>query len=195
MTIRIVHTEKIYQQKFLPVGKYLLKELDYYGEKQFRKQTPVSVWTIGQWYDYIIEGSYAVHFNAIQNCLNQKNGSKGGGKTLLGIWVFTFKKFPPFKNKISAGYDIPVQIESPSKAKDKMYGFIKEMHKLAIQIDRVGPSGYKVKHPVLGMLTAEEWYRLIVLQLQHHLGQKRKVDKVLRTFVKEVEPDDTALQA
>jgi len=181
-----VNAEKIYQTKFLPTAKYLLKELDYYGEKQFKKQTPVSSWTIGQLYHHLIQGSQDYHFKAIKACLAKSKENQPKKKTLAGFFIFTFNRFPPIKSKVPNGYT-PEQIENTAKAKDMMFGFLKEMQKLAIEIDKVNNNSYRVNHKILGNLTAKEWYLLISLHIEHHLTQKKKIDKILRTFTKEVE--------
>ncbi|HVD98767.1 MAG TPA: DinB family protein [Cytophagaceae bacterium] len=177
--------EKIYQHKFLPVAKYLLKELEYYGENQFKKKTAASDWTIGQLYHHLIQGTYDHHIKAIRSCLAHQEGGAIGGKSLRGLVVFTIGGYPPYKIKgFRPDYE-PSQIESPGKAQDMMFGFLKEMQKLAIEIDKKGDKQYKVKHPRFGMLNAKDWYKLIAMHQNHHLLQKRRIDKILRTFVKD----------
>ena len=184
--------EKIYQHKFLPVAKYLLKELEYYGENQFKRKTIASEWTIGQLYDHIIQGTNEHHFKAIRNCLDQKGGDLKGGKTFAGYFVFLFGVYPPFKQKGVPGY-LPSQIKNTEKATDMMFGYLKEMQKLANEIDKKGNNSYKVKHRKLGRLTALEWYKLVAIHQKHHLKQKQKIDKILRTFVKDEVFNDTAV--
>jgi hypothetical protein len=179
-----VSAEKIYQHKFLPVAKYLLKELEYYGENQFKRKTAASSWTIGQLYHHLIQGTYDNHIKAIKDCLGHKNGTTMGGKSLRGIFLFTMGNYPSVKIKGKPDY-VPAQIESPAKAKDMMFGFLKEMQRLSVEIDKRGNDKYKVKHPKLGRLTAKEWYQLIAMHQKHHLDQKNRIDKILRTFVKE----------
>jgi hypothetical protein len=187
-----VSAEKIYQNKFLPIAKYLLKELEYYGENQFKRKTEASDWTIGQLYHHQIQGSYDYHFKAIRDCLAQKNGDLKGSKTIFGFFVFLFNSYPPVKFKGVKGY-VPAQIENTAKAKDMMFGYLKEMQKLAREIDKNPENKYKVKHRKLGRLTALEWYKLVVIHQKHHLKQKHRIDKILRTFVKDEVFSDTAL--
>ncbi len=184
--------EKIYQNKFLPTAKYLLKELEYYGENQFKRKTEVSDWTIGQFYHHLIQGSYDYHFKAIKNCLQKEGGDVKGSKNVLGYFVFLFGSYPPVKFKGLPGY-VPTQIENIAKAKDLVYGYLKEMQRLAIEIDKKGSGNYKVRHRKLGRLTAIEWYKLIVIHQKHHLKQKKKIDKILRTFVKDEVYEDSSV--
>ncbi len=176
----------------MPVAKYLLKELGYYGENQFKRVTPASDWTIGQWYHHQIQGTYDFHFKAIRDCLDQKNGNDKGIKTFLGFFVFLFSMLPPMKVKGVSGY-VPSQIENTEKAKDMMFGYLKEMQKLSLEIEKKGTHSYKVKHRTLGRLTAKEWYKLIVLHQKHHLKQKYRIDKILRTFIKDEVYSDTVV--
>ena len=176
--------EKTYQNEFLPLAKYLLKELEYYGENQFKRKTIASDWTIGQLYHHQIQGTHDYHFKAIKDCLEEKNGGTKGGKNFLGFLVFLFGGYPPFKIKGVPGY-FPVQIENTAKAKDMMYGFLKEMQRLGLEIDKKGKSNYKIKHRKFGRLTSKEWYKLVVMHQKYHLKQKHKIDKILRTFVKD----------
>ena len=74
-----------------------------------------------------------------------------------------------------------------------MFGFLKEMQKLALEVDKKGQDNYKIKHGKFGRLTAKEWYRLISIHQNHHLKQKKRIDKILRTFVKDEVYNDTAV--
>ncbi|HEY8402848.1 MAG TPA: DinB family protein [Cytophagaceae bacterium] len=177
--------EKIYKE-FLPTAKYWLKELDYYGESQFKKITPASAWSIGQVYDHLINGTYSFHFKEIRNCLERKNGQPTGDKKLKGKLLFLWKSFP--RVKIIGVNDTdyqPGQPDSPIKMKDELYRFIKQMHKLSQELDQTKDLDYKTMHPSLGMLTALEWYKLIEMHFRHHIRQKKRIDAVVRSFYKE----------
>lgn len=180
-----MNTEKIYQNKFLPVAKYLLKELEYYGENQFRRKTVASDWTIGQLYDHLIQGTYDHHIKAIRDCMAHREGGTLGGKSFRGLIMFLKGGYLPIKIKSHRPDYVPGQIESPEKAKDQMFGFLKEMQRLATELEKRGETNYKVKHPRFGMLNAKEWYALIAMHQKHHLLQKSRIDKILRTFVKD----------
>lgn len=183
--------EKLYQQQFLPTAKYLLKELEYYGENQFKRKTEASTWTIGQFYHHLIQGTTDYHLSAIQECLSSTKENNKRGKTFLGFYVFLLNSFPPFvKLKRSGGDYQPTQIESVLKAKDMMFGFLKEMQKKATEIDAKNNTRSKVRHPYFGALNAKEWYTLSIIHLHHHLEQKNKIDEILRTFVKDEDYSD-----
>ncbi|MCS6822991.1 MAG: DUF1569 domain-containing protein [Cytophagaceae bacterium] len=178
-----MRTQKLYHQKFLPIAKYLIKELEYYGENQFRRQTKVSEWSIGQLFDHLIRGSYEFHLAAIRKCLSGENSSGRKNITLKGFFVLNFG-YPPFKIKKLESPYVPVQPEKPSVVLDQMYAFTKEMQRIAIEIDKSNNKNNRAEHPAFGALNPYQWYKLIVLHYKHHLLQKKRIDKIIKTVSK-----------
>jgi hypothetical protein len=176
--------EKAYN-KFLKTAKYLLKELDYYGENQFKQKITEDHWTIGQWYDYLINITPNYYISQVYDCLNHTNGKIGGGKNAKGKFIFWYKRFPAiFKYAEPCDYS-PVQPESPVKMKDSFYKFLKVMSKAAQEIDahedlQSKTKSYKTLHPQLGMLSAIEWYMLIDMNFRNQLEKKYEIDRVIR---------------
>ena len=182
---------EIVYKKFLTTAKYWLKELDYYGEKQFKKKNSEKEWSIGQVYDHLLNGTYAFHIREIKNCLEHKQGGTEGGKKIKGVLLYMLKGFPPMKIKgldTTGGY-VPAQPESPAKTKDDFFRFIKEMQKAAKAIDEKGDLTYKTMHPSLGMLNSLEWYKLIEMHFRHHLRQKARLDETIRGIYKSADTD------
>lgn len=176
-------------KKLLPLSKYWLKELDYYGANQFKKKVNSTSWTIGQIYDHILVYSLEVHVKAIQECLQAKNEStKKTRKSFRGSIVFAWGGYLPIKYK-SNPYKEPSQPLSAEKVKDDFYRFLKVIYKVAKEID-YKKSNNKVKHPSFGYLTAEEWFQLIEMHITHHVRQKKKLDKEVRSNFKETEIKD-----
>ena len=174
--------ENTYKQ-LLPLAKYWLKELDYYGKNQFKKKLTDKSWSIGQIYDHLLIYSQEIHIKNIQECLSNKDLNVNEGKTIKGFFFFLFGGYLPFKYK-SNPYLEPQQPLSTEKVKDDFYRFLKLIYKVAKDIDYKKPSS-KVKHPTLGYLTAYEWFCLIEMHFKHHLIQKGKIDKDVRSNFKE----------
>ncbi len=172
----------------LPLSKYWLKELDYYGNNQFKKKVSNSSWTIGQLYDHLLTYSQQVHLKAIQKCIASKEESVKEPKTFKGFVVFAYGGYLPLKYK-SAPYIEPTQPLSTEKIKDDFYRFLKIVYKVAKEIDYKKPTK-KVKHPTFGYLTAEEWFRLMEMHFRHHVRQKKTLDKEVRSSVRETEVKD-----
>lgn len=170
--------EIIYNQ-FLQTAKYLLKELDYYGENQFKQRIEGQQWTLGQFYDYLLNGTVNFYIPEIQKCIQSSSGNVDGKKTAKGKFLFWYGRYPAvFKHNEISGYT-PVQPESPEKVKDSFYRFIKIMARTAQEIDKAN-SLSKTLHPEFGMLTASEWYKLIEINFKHQLKVKYELDRVVR---------------
>lgn len=168
----------IYNQ-ILKTAKYLLKELDYYGENQFKQRITDNHWTIGELYDYLINGTISFYIPQIQNCLDPAKSRKKGKKRLKGKFVFWYGRIPAImKYKDPTNYT-PVQPESPESMKDSVYKFIKQMNKAAQEIDSSTVNN-KTLHLSFGMLNALEWYTLIDIHVKHFLKDKEEIDRVLR---------------
>lgn len=175
-------------KKLLPLSKYWLKELDFYGTNQFKKKVNPTSWTIGQIYDHLLIYSQEVHLKAIQECLQMKDSNIKEGKSLKGMIQFAYGGYLPFKYK-SNPYKEPSQPLSTEKVKDDFYRFLKVVYKVAKEIDYKKPTK-KVKHPSLGYLSAEEWFQLIEMHFRHHVRQKKKLDNEVRSTVRETEIKD-----
>lgn len=179
--------EKVYQS-FLETSKYWLKELDYYGKNQFKTKVVESGWTIGQIYHHLLEYTREYHFSAIEQCIQNRGVVTEKGKTFHGWLVFKSKAYLPIKYKSKPTLE-PQQPIATEKVKDDFYRFLKVMYRLAKEIERTQPVS-KVQHPVFGFLTANEWYFLIYLHFKHHLKQKHKLDRVVRSNYKETVLDE-----
>lgn len=185
--------EKIYRA-FLETGKIWIKELDFYGDHQFKQSTEDSAWSIGQVYDHLVNGTYAYHFKHIEQCIASNGENKGLKKNLKGKLLFFFGSFPNLKIKgVPPEKYVPGQPESPSKMKDDFYRFIKAMQKTSKSIDTANAQG-KTLHPTLGWLNALEWYKLIEMHFRHHLRQKARLDKSIRSIFKAVPEHDGHLE-
>ncbi|HXA01208.1 MAG TPA: DUF1569 domain-containing protein, partial [Cytophagaceae bacterium] len=159
------------------------------GKNQFKYKPTEKDWSLGQLYDHLINGTHAYHLKQIENCLQKKGGSEKGSKKLKGKILFFLKSFPNMRIKgIPTTLYTPAQPESPLKVKDELYRFIKVMHQAAKDIDAAGLLKYKVPHPSLGMMNAEEWYMVIEMHFRHHLKQKTRLDEIVRSYNREEGP-------
>lgn len=179
--------ENTYKQ-LLPLAKYWLKELDFYGNNQFKKKVTPNGWTIGQIYDHLLMYSQEVHIKAIQECLAKKHIDPKERKTFNGFVQYAYGSYLPFKHK-SNPYKEPGQPLSTEKVKDDFYRFLKLLYKVAKEIDYKKPAA-KVKHPKLGYLSAQEWFQLIEMHFRHHIKQKKKLDNEVRSTSRETEIKD-----
>lgn len=175
--------EKIYKA-IITNSKYWISELDYYGKNQFKEKIKGEGWTMGQVYDHIVYGTYNFHLKHINDCVLRINGSEQGKKKFSATLIFLLGSFPPFriKGKPASEY-VPAQPENPDKFKDEFYKFLKVVHRASKEAGEA-KLDYKTPHPNLGMLNAMEWLKLMEMHLRHHIRQKMRMDKSLRSEFK-----------
>lgn len=166
--------------QFEKTARFWLVSLNDYTEAQFA-QKPEGQWSIGQVYYHLVVGTEKFHLRACQKCLEHRGEVVEGGKTLPGKIVFLLGSFLPVRIHVPPSDDYtPKQPPSRAEMRDGLLRLIETMRTLAPQIDHASPV-QKWKHPRLGMLNAEEWYRLIEMHFRHHLRQKQRLDKFLKT--------------
>lgn len=164
--------------QFEKTARFWLVSLNDYTEEQFARQ-PEGQWSIGQVYFHLVVGTERFHLRACRKCLEHRGEIVEGGKTLPGKIVFLLGSFPPAKIHVPPSEDYtPKPPQSRAEMREGLLRLIEMMRALAPQIDHAPPV-QKWKHPALGMLNAEEWYRLIEMHFRHHLWQKKRLDKFL----------------
>jgi hypothetical protein len=165
--------------QFEKTARFWLVSLNAYTEEQFARQPGETQWSIGQVYYHLIVGTEKFHLRAIRKCLEHRGEIVEGGKTLPGKIVFLLGSFLPVKIHVPPSDDYtPKQPQSRAEMQEGLRKLIETMRGLAPQIDHASPV-QKSKHPALGMLNADEWYRLIEIHFRHHLRQKKRLDKFL----------------
>jgi len=164
--------------QFEKTARLWLVSLNDYTEEQFARK-PEEPWSIGQVYFHLVVGTERFHLRACRKCLEHRAEVMEGGKTMPGKIVFLFGSFPPAKIRVPPSDDYtPKQPLSRAEMREGLLKLIETMRTLAPQIAHASPV-QKWKHPALGMLNAEEWYRLIEMHFRHHLRQKKRLDKFL----------------
>ncbi|MGH7600757.1 MAG: DinB family protein [bacterium] len=164
---------------FEKTARIWLIALNDYTDEQFARKPSETQWSIGQVYYHLVVRTENFHLRACQKCLENRAEVTEGGKTLAGKIVFLLGSFPPVKIHVPPPPEYtPKQPQSRAEMREGLLKLIETMRTLAPQIDHASPV-QKWKHPALGMLNANEWYRLIEMHFRHHLRQKARLDKFL----------------
>ena len=161
---------------FQPIGKSWLVELNNYNEVPFKRKTSKIKWSLGEIYSHLCTSTLDFHLRGVEKCLIEPTK---GGKTWTGKVVFLKGSF---NNKKLRSYmeneHSPKEAEDISAIKDKMIRVLKHMDEWGSKITEDNMS-QKAEHPVLGYLTATEWYRLVILHFQYHRKNKTKINNFL----------------
>jgi hypothetical protein len=173
---------RLYKRFIEGEGKYWLKELDYYGKKQFSLSVAEVPFTIGQLYAWLIETGLNQCLDASSKCLSGTS-AQGKGKTFKGFLWFSLPLMRKYLNPLDQHILIPTQPESVQFTRDELYKFLKTLHKFAQSIDAADKAQSKVKiqHPKLGYLSAVEWYEFALDLYLYSRKFKLKLDEEVRS--------------
>lgn len=174
-----------YYKRFESIGKYWLEQLSCYNEGPFQKPLVTkkgTEWSIGQVYEHLTKTALDIQLQAVEDCIQQRNGDVKGGKTFYGFMTFLLGRYFPATQKIENHHNIiPEQPTEIMDMRNTSIRVLKMMNEYSNRIEKLSKQQlkYKVKHPFFGMLNAEEWYDLITMHYQHHLQLKFKIDNML----------------
>jgi hypothetical protein len=155
--------------------------LDTIPDDQFDTTPPGGGWSYAEVYSHILQASLNSSI-ALEKCTLSSCRPTSKGRTLIGLFVLTFNRFPPFKVKVPKA--VAAIIPAKKISKEETRNLIVKCRK---RIDAVAPliqgsSSYnRYKHARLGMLNAHQWFKFILIHSRHHLKQLDRIEKKLCT--------------
>lgn len=138
-----------------------------------------SEWSMGQVGIHLWMSSKGFFFKNAERCLSRENTEQGKGKNWQGYLVFVIRMFPPVKVKMPD--KVAVEPRQP-ESKEYLIGKLEEVKTMARQyINRIESSdpSLKTRHPFLGWLNTAEWVELCNIHFNHHIRQKKRIEKQL----------------
>jgi hypothetical protein len=148
--------------------------LDEYEEASWRKAPAPGVWSMSQVYTHILEVG-ALALDRIRVCHERAEGRPK--KTLAGKLVYLIGGLPPIRVKAPKSVNnAPAHPESKDVVRDALLSFKARMKELA---PTVTSARGVATHPIMGKLTAPEWFIFMEMHLRHHLRQKKRIDQML----------------
>jgi hypothetical protein len=154
--------------------------LDMIPDELFR-QTPASGgWSAAEVYSHILQATLGASI-AAERCSNNNGQPTTKGLTFLGRLMMFTGRFPPVRVKVpqETAARIPAAKISKEEAKNLIIKCRKRLDDTASLIKDSSPAS-RYKHPRLGMLNAQQWFKFIRIHLQHHLRQLNRIKKVLK---------------
>jgi DinB superfamily len=152
--------------------------LNHYSEEDLKKKKDDDVWSLGQMYNHLLNGTRNFHFRMIEKCLSD-NENSDDQKSAAGERSFRENLFSAGEVKVppSPQYT-PTQPPSIAEVKQRLTQLDADMKTWMPKIESSANKG-KMKHFAFGYLSAAEWYKLIAMHFRHHLRQKEKLEKQL----------------
>ncbi|MBS1526702.1 MAG: DinB family protein [Bacteroidetes bacterium] len=154
--------------------------LDTIPDEQFDVTPPAGGWSYAEVYSHILQANLGSSIAAEKCTLSTcKPGSKG--RSVVGFFVLTFNRFPPFRVKApkTLAAANPVKKISKEDARNLIVKCRRRIGEVAALIAKSNHNG-RIKHPRLGMLNADQWFRFILIHSRHHLKQLNRIEKSFR---------------
>lgn len=153
--------------------------LDTIPDDLFTVVPPGGGWSYSEVYSHILQANLGSSI-ALEKCMMKNCVPTGKGRTIQGLMVLTFGRFPPVKVKVpkAIAEKIPVKNITKEEARNLLIKCRKRISDLTPQIYS-SSKNQRIKHPRLGMLNARQWFKFILIHSQHHLKQLDRVEKKL----------------
>ncbi len=153
------------------------ERLDTIPDEIFNVTPPGGGWSYGEVYSHILQADIGSTI-AIEKCTLNSCVPTSKGRSLIGMMVLSFGRFPPIKVKMpkSVGDKIPVKNISKEEARNLIIKCRKRINDVTPLIHDTSKHN-KVNHPRLGMLNARQWLKFILIHSKHHLKQLNRIQK------------------
>lgn len=162
----------------------LLKSLDFYFQflkdvnaNDFEKIPSNGAWSLGQVYSHIIGVNIMSHI-ALEKCLIKTAELKTRKPHWKVRLILFLGRFPPGKIKAPTAVATEVKSFTKEEASNQLIRLIKKVNEYDYN-SKTLDKNYKVKHPRLGYLDAESWFRFMLMHTNHHIKQVKNTYKDL----------------
>ena len=151
--------------------------LDTIPDDLFIETPPGGGWSYAEVYSHIIQANLGSSI-ALEKCTLSSCVPTSKGRTLAGLFVMSFGRFPPVAVKVpkEVAARTPVNKISKEEARNLLVKVRKRIETVAPHIH--DSSKYaRIRHPRLGMLNARQWFKFILIHSKHHLEQLDRIQK------------------
>lgn len=155
--------------------------LDVIPDDQFDVTPPDGGWSYAEVYSHIMQADLGSSI-AAEKCTLSSCKPTSKGRTLIGLFVLTFNRFPPVRVKTPAEIAArnPVKKITKEEARNLIIKCRKRITEITPLIKNASPH-CRIAHPRMGMLNARQWFKFILIHSNHHLKQLDRVEKNLHT--------------
>jgi hypothetical protein len=155
--------------------------LDIIPDEVFNVTPPGGGWSYAEVYSHILQADLGSTI-ALEKCTQSNWRPTSKGRSLLGLLVLSFGRFPPVRLKVpkSLAAKIPAKNISKEEARNLLIKCRKRINDITPLIHNSSPH-CRYKHARLGMLNARQWFQFILIHSRHHLKQLDRVEKKLQS--------------
>ena len=152
--------------------------LDSISDEQFDQSPRGGGWSYAEVYSHIMQATIGSSI-ALEKCTNGTCMPTTKGRTRIGVFVLASGVFPGRVKVPPAILEkSPVKKISKEEARNLIVKCRKRIDTVAKLLFDSKPHN-RIAHPRLGMLNARQWFKFILIHLNHHLRQLNRIEKKL----------------
>jgi hypothetical protein len=151
--------------------------LDVIPDDEFDVTPPGGGWSYAEVYSHVLQANLSSTI-AAEKCTLSTCKPTSKGRSVIGFFVLTFNRFPPFRVKEpkAVATSMPAKKINKEEARNLLVKCRKRVDSVAALIRDSSPH-CKIKHARLGMLNAAQWFKFVLIHSKHHLKQLDRVEK------------------
>jgi hypothetical protein len=151
--------------------------LDTIPDELFTVTPPGGGWSYAEVYSHIMQANFGSAI-ALEKCTLSSCKPTTKGRSLIGLFVLSFGRFPPFRVKVpeKTAAKIPATKISKEDAKNLLIKCRKRIDDV-VPLIHDAPKHGRIKHPRMGMLNAMQWLDFILIHSKHHIKQLDRIQK------------------
>jgi hypothetical protein len=151
-------------------------QLDIIPDDLFDVTPPNGGWSFAEVYSHILQATIGSTV-AAERCANGTCAPTTEGINLIGRFALFFDYMPRVK-ATEEGARIPVKKLNKEEARNLLIKCRTRIETITPKVIDAKPLS-RFKHSRLGMLNAQQWFRFILVHLNHHLKQ---IDRIKNKF-------------
>jgi hypothetical protein len=149
-------------------------QLDTIPDDFFDVTPPSGGWSFAEVYSHILQATIGSTI-AAERCANGTCEPTKKGLTLVGRFALLFGYMPRVKTT-EEGTKIPIKKLTKEEARNLLVKCRSRIDTITPRINGAPPHS-RFKHSRFGMMNAGQWFRFILVHLNHHLKQLKRVKK------------------
>ncbi len=153
--------------------------LDAITDEQFDVTPATGGWSYAEVYSHIMQATLGSTI-ALEKCTSSACLPTTKGRNLVGRLVFTINSIPiRIKMTPMMAQKNPPKKINKEEARNLMVKCRKRINEVFTLIHDSNPHK-RIKHPRFGLLNARQWFKFILIHLNHHVKQLNRIEKNLR---------------
>ncbi|MBC7400712.1 MAG: DinB family protein [Mucilaginibacter sp.] len=148
------------------------KQLDTIPDDLFEATPPNGGWSFAEVYSHILQATIGSTI-AAERCANGTCEPTKQGLTLVGRFALLFGYMPRVK-ATEEGAKIPVKKLTKEEARNLLIKCRARVETITPKVNDAKPFS-RFKHSRFGMMNAQQWFKFILVHLNHHLKQIERI--------------------